>query len=64
MEKVVILKSGHIYDNLYFDSLDQARNYVVMQNPKRKWKRSEDRTEMVCALHGTKFIFQSINPTQ
>lgn len=57
----VILKSGSVYDNRLFGSLEQARNYVAMQNPKRKWKKSDNESEMVCALYGTKFIFQPLD---
>jgi len=57
----VILKSGSVYDNKLFSSLSQARNYVAMNNPKRKWKKSDNESEMVCALYGTKFIFQPLD---
>ena len=54
---VVILKSKGVYSNKVFENEMIARNFVRMNNPKRKFRKDSKPDELVCCYSGGVFKF-------
>ncbi len=52
-----ILNKGEIVENILFKSQEEARNWIKMKYPKRRFKEPQENV-FVCAQYGTKFIIQ------
>lgn len=52
-----ILNKGKIVENILFKSQEEARNWIKMKYPKRRFKEPKENV-FICANYGTKFIIQ------
>jgi len=74
---IVIIHQGRILQNLAFQTIQQAKNFVAM-NFKRRWKDYTNHQSQIkqllekngasdlmeCANHGTRFYFVDVEPQQ
>jgi hypothetical protein len=56
----IIKRSKDILDNRFFDTEEQAKNYIVWKYPKRRFKKPEDNT-FICAFYGTVLNIVKLN---
>ncbi len=62
-KKYLIMHKGKPHEQLYFNSLEESRNWLKWAYPKRRFKESSDNL-FVCCLSGAKFeIISVIHPT-
>jgi len=55
-----ILNKGEIVENILFKTLTEARNYIKMKYPKRRFKEDKENV-FVCCNYGTKFIIEELH---
>lgn len=58
--KAVIIYQNKIVDSLIFKSVNSARKYLVMTNPKRTFIEIEE-NKFVCYRYGTTFKIMPLN---
>ena len=58
---IVIINKGEVYEGLFFESYDIARNYVKWRHPKKKWKDVEPNM-MKCKYTGMVMRFEELRP--
>lgn len=61
--KYIILHKGVPHKGYYFESVEQARNWLKMNYPNRRFKESQ-RNILVCVNHGSKFEIITIVPPE
>lgn len=54
---VVIIHKKSVYKNMLFDNAQQAKKWLRLQQPKRRWKMIQNESVFVCCLYGSKFEF-------
>ena len=50
----VIMHKGAVYKNIFFSGVEQARNWIKFNYPKRRFKEPQENV-FVCSNYGTKF---------
>lgn len=58
---IVIINKGEVYEGVYFESEQIARNYVKWRHPKKKWKDISPNI-MKCKYTGMVMRFEELNP--
>jgi hypothetical protein len=60
MESIfIIMHKKVVFNEVFFTSAEEARNYIVFNYPKRKFKRPNENT-FICANYGTTFNIEEI----
>lgn len=57
----VIVKQGDIFDDKFFVSNEDAREYLKSQYPRRRFKEDEP-NKLICAYYGTIFRIKEVQP--
>jgi hypothetical protein len=55
----IIMHKKVVYKDIFFVSAEEARNYIVFNYPKRRFKRPNENT-FICAKYGTIFNIEEI----
>ena len=50
----VIMHKGAVNKNIFFSNIEQARNWITFNYPKRRFKEQHENV-FVCSNYGTKF---------
>lgn len=61
MRRYIIMYKQLPYNGFYFDSIEESRNYLKFQFPKRRFKEPIKDT-FVCVLNGAKFTIIELTP--
>jgi hypothetical protein len=55
----IIMHKKVVYKGVFFTSAEEARNYILFNYPKRRFKRPNENT-FICANYGTTFNIEEI----
>jgi hypothetical protein len=58
---IVIMNKGEVYEGLYFENYEIARNYVKWRYPKKNWKDIEPNI-LKCKNTGMVMRFEELKP--
>ena len=57
----IIMNKNKVFEGLFFNSEQEARNFIKFKYPKRKFKENVENT-FICKRWGTTFKVQELKP--